>query len=412
MSKPISVLHISTLSSIGGVERRLIEYLESPSNPLIKHYVCCTSGKEDLITRIREMGIEVFVPKRLFRYDALAITEMARYMEKRRIDIVHSRNCVSNCWGGLAAILAGVPIKIGGEHGTIWVADGIRPRIENFNYNLFDLIIANSRATKRMIMRKRNVDERKIRVIHDGINTARFENSTVAQVSLHVDRIRREFSIRKDAKIVGSVGGLRPAKGFPVFIEAIPLVLEEYQNVVFMIVGDGDLRSDLERMVKRRGIEQDVIFTGWRNDVPEIMNVFDVYVSTSIRESLGNTLIEAGLARKPVIAPNIDGIPDIVVNGKTGILINPTRELEQIPKAFLRNVPNSVIIDGEFSEPKSVDPKHLAEAIVFLLRNPDVSRKYAQNGYDRAIRLFSMERYADELENTYMKLAKQKGILQ
>ena len=102
----------------------------------------------------------------------------------------------------------------------------------------------------------------------------------------------------------------------------------------------------------------------------------------------------------------------VIVNGRTGILINPTCELEQIPEAFLRNVPNSVIIDGEFSEPRSVDPKHLAEAIVFLLRNPDVSRKYAQNGHNRAIRLFSMERYVDELENTYMKLAKQKGILQ
>lgn len=407
MSRSINVLHISTLSNIGGVELRLIEYLRFSNNPLINHYVCCTSGRDDLINQIRELGIEVFVPKRRFHYDALAIIDMAKYMKKREIHISHSRNCVSNCWGGLAALMAGVPVKIGGEHGTIWEEEGIKSGIERFNYKFFDVIVANSTASKLMVERKRNVDEKKIKVVHNAVNKAPFENTVI-----DADEKKQEFSIRKDTKIVGSVGRLNTPKGFSVFIEAIPLVLKEYQNVIFMIVGDGDLRNDLENMAKEKDIEQYVIFTGWRNDIPQIMNMFDIYVSTSIRESFGNTLVEAGLAKKPVIAPNIDGISDIVINGKTGILINPTCELDRIPKAFLKNVPTTnVLIDGKFSKPKLIDRKHLAKKILFLLRNPDIAKKYGENGYNRVTKLFSIEKYASELENIYIKLAKQKGIL-
>lgn len=302
--------------------------------------------------------------------------------------------------------MAGVPVKIGGEHGTIWEEEGIKSGIERFNYKFFDVIVANSTASKIMVERKRDVDKTKIKVIHNAVNKAPFEN-----IVIDADEKRREFSIRKDTKIIGSVGRLSTLKGFSVFIEAIPLVLKEYQNVIFMMVGDGDLRNDLKNMAKEKDIEQYVIFTGWRNDIPQIMNMFDIYVSTSITESFGNTLVEAGLAKKPVIASNVGGIPEIVVDGETGILIEPTCELDIIPKAFLKNVPTNVLINGKFSNPKLIDPKHLAERILFVLKNPDIAKKYGENGYNRVTKLFSIEKYASELENIYIKLAKQKGIL-
>jgi len=407
MSKSINVLHISTLSNIGGVELRLIEYLGFSNNPLINHYVCCTSGKDDLINQIRELEIEVFVPKRRFHYDPFAIIDMAKYMKKREIHIIHSRNCVSNCWGGLAALMANVPVKIGGEHGTIWEERGIKSGIERFNYKFFDVIVANSTASKIMVERKRDVDKTKIKVVHNAVNKAPFEN-----IVIDADEKRREFSIRKDTKIIGSVGRLNTPKGLSVFIEAIPLILKEYENVFFMIVGDGILRSNLENMVKKKGINQYMIFTGWRNDIAEIMNMFDIYVSTSISESFGNTLVEAGLAKKPVIAPNVGGIPEIVIDGETGILIESTCELDRIPKAFLENIPTRVLLlNGKYSKPKLVEPKCLAESILFLLKNPDIAQKYGENGYNRVTKLFSIEKYAGELENIYIKLAKQKGIL-
>lgn len=392
----INVCHVSTLTRWGGVESRLVEYLTHRKDQRLRHFAIATSAIDEVVQEMRKVGVPVFIPQRRFHYDPTAIWQMARWMRAQRIDIVHTRNCMANCWGGLATVLARVPVLIGGEHGTVWFTKPPMTWIERWIYHRANLVVANSEASKRLLVYKRGLSAEKIRVIY---NAVAFPSNVSSRKIL-----RRELDVAENEMIVGTIGRLHIQKDPFTLLRAAQLVIRERDDVRFIIIGGGPLEEELKRQAQLLNIDHKIVFTGWRRDVHAVLQLFDVFVATSVYEPFGNTLVEAALSKKPVIAPKVDGIPEVVKDGETGLLLEPSGDvyLPSSPGASL--LAPEVIINSSITKPRAVSAEELAQKINYLLDNPDLRRSLGEAGFERARRLFSLERYIKDLENTYLSL--------
>jgi len=322
---------------------------------------------------------------------------MASWMRNKQIDLVHTRNCVSNCWGGLAARLGGVPVRIGGEHGTVYSARPPYTWVEQATHRSSALIIANSAATKSMVIRHRRIPAHLVKVIHNAVTPPR---------PISIPDLRADLGLHDgNALIVGTVARLVTVKDLFTFIRSAKIVLNDRRDVVFMIVGDGPLRAELTQYASGLGLHRNaLVFAGSRPDARDLMQTFSVYVSTSIQEALGNTLIEAAYAGVPVVAPAIDGIPEIVRDGETGVLVEPTDPVRLPRSPGAGSIPREVMRSGRFVPPLSVNAHRLATIILGLLKDPLLRQRLGHNAKRVAAELFSIDRYVRELESTYIQL--------
>jgi glycosyltransferase involved in cell wall biosynthesis len=160
-------------------------------------------------------------------------------------------------------------------------------------------------------------------------------------------------------------------KGHRLFLEAAQKVLTQLHAIRFLVVGDGALRNELEAFSKDLGVEDNVIFCGYRDDIPEILAGSNILVSASLAEHFGRVIIEAMAMAKPVVGTRAGGVPEIVIDGQTGILIEPTSSEE------------------------------MAQAILSLLADPRHAREMGVAGLNRVRDCFSIEKHTREIEEIY-----------
>lgn len=190
-------------------------------------------------------------------------------------------------------------------------------------------IVVISNATREAILRLGAIPER-VHTIPIGIDLRNF-NIPVAQVA----QFREEHSIAPESPLVGMVGWVQPLKGWHVLVEAIPLVRAVFPNARFLFVGDcieetyKNYQMHLRMRLTELGQEDAVIWLGYRQDIPLIMNACDVVIQASIEpETLGVTILEAMAARKPVICSNLGALPEVNLNGETGLVVAPNQPVE------------------------------------------------------------------------------------
>jgi glycosyltransferase involved in cell wall biosynthesis len=388
----LTVCHFYPLLRWGGVEKMLVDLLLHVKQDPIQHTLVTTSSIPEILEIVHQAGILSYQPASRLHYDPSKFWQMARWMRAQNIQIVHSYNAYANAWGNITTLLAGTPALVTGEHGTIW---DVRPPLswlDRWAHRRARLVIANSQASARLLELKYSIPSDKIRIIHNAVS---------AIPVIDAKRVRESLGLSQNVLVVGSVGRLDTPKDFATFVEAASFVLKMRRDVIFVLVGGGALENELQAYVAELGIQDHFIMTGWRKNASSLIQAFDVFVSTSIRESFGNVLVEAALSGKPVVAPAIDGIPEVVIQNETGILLNPTRAVRRYQSAGAGPIPKNVLINGKFQSPKSLDPETLAHTILYLLAEPELRLHYGQQAKDRAQKLFSMDRYASELENVY-----------
>lgn len=155
-------------------------------------------------------------------------------------------------------------------------------------------------------------------LIRSGIDFAWFRRRSVDKTQK-----KMELGVKPSDKIVGVVASFTPAKGLHLFLEAALKVSREVPGVCFVMVGDGALRPQLEKQARTLGLNSAIKMLGWRRDVPELLQTFDVFLLTSLWEGLPRSLVEASLSGVPSVASNVDGIAEIVKEGKNGYLVPP-----------------------------------------------------------------------------------------
>ena len=275
------------------------------------------------------------------------------------------------------------------ERGSAWNARNKDIEIYKNNALKAKIIFANSNASKTMLIKRFGIDESKIKVIYNGF-LSRNEN--------FIPRLNNRYS--KNLSI-GYLGRLDTPKGAHILINSA----KELPGYDFFIAGKGILEEKLKILAKNH---KNINFLGSIKQPLEFISKMDVIVVPSIREPLGNTIIEAGYCKKPVIASNVDGIPEIINHGINGILIDPDKKISfnQIENDAVP-IPEVVINPKtqELQRPREIDSQKLCEAIELLASNSNIRKSYGENLNKTVKEKFNIEYYFETLEKFYQSLS-------
>ncbi len=370
----IKVMFVLPSLQFGGAEKKIIDFILRINKSEFYPIVCSLSDDGAFYNLLRNSGIKVYFIKRYFKYDFTVIFRLMLLMLKEGVQIVQTTLIVANIFGRLAALLAKRPIIIATEHSMgIWRVNKYTIVNRLLSYFTHRIIVVSKRQ-KRFLHDVEGIPNSKMIVIYNGVDMKKFHLNYY-----HKTIMRKKLGLKQNYKIVGTVGTLRPVKGHDHLIKAAAAIVRKYPNIYFLIIGDGPCRKRLETIVAELGLQETVIFLGNRNEIPELISVFDVFVLSSNEETFPNAILEAMAAEKPVVAMNVGGVSEIVVDGQTGILV---------PK-------------GNVSK--------LSDAIIKLITNQDIARKMARDGRNRVEKYFSMERMVNERENLFRTLLKDRG---
>lgn len=398
MIRPLNVLHVTSNLAGGGVQRLLVKSLAVMDRTRFVHRVCCVSAGGVYEDELRSLGIPCWIMRRRARFDPTVIFQMARLMRRKNIDIVHTLNFTANAWGRIAARLAGVSRVIAHERGTAWTEGPVMRRVDRLLYPWTDVLLVNSEAAKIVLTQCVKLPADRIRIVYNGVPRP---ERTLGSVS----KLRDRLGIGTDVPLVVAVSRMDTPKGHIFLLRAIPYVWQSVPEAHFALIGDGPLRGYLEVEAQRLGLLStgSVHFTGFLLNAPDLIQEADLLVHPAVREPLGNVLIEAGLARLPVVASNVDGCPEVVVDGRTGVLVDCTQSVQYVAAPGASSLP-AVVVDGRtrtLRPPLGPSPEDLAAAMVSLLRNPRLRRQMGERAQERAERLFGLDRYVRDLQSVY-----------
>jgi len=305
-------------------------------------------------------------------FDPLVIARLYRLIRRHRIQMVCGNMGKEIRLAGLAARLAHIPC-IRRRGSDMRYPNKWRHRL--VDRCLVDLIIVNSRATRKTLLQGNPwLPAEKLRLIYNGIALPSGGGSAVR------DEVLKEFDLGRAGPILGVVGLKKERKGHRFLFQALPRILKEYPRLSLLVVGEGALRERLEVMTRRLDIDRHVRFTGFRDDIPRLMEAMDIVVLPSKNEGFGYVLAEAMSRSKPVVASRISSIPEVVEEGLTGLLVPP----------------------GDVSA--------LGDALLDLLRDPRKARRMGLAGRRRVERHFSLERMLDEVERLFEEVIEKGGF--
>jgi len=371
------IVHVIGLRGIGGVQKNFCEYIDTIDNQSKNHTVVTWGEVDDQYSNLQ---IEVINAKKIIGFLKLILYLIS---SKR---IVHFYNNFFSI--KVLALLFLIPVNkvIIHERGAAWNAK--KNIFLSFLYRKISIFIANSNASKILLSQKFSVPASKIRVIHNGINT------TLPKIS------RKKIQSYKQ---IGFIGRFDLAKGLETLLDSFMILTKEYKKEIRLLVaGDGRLKKCL----KEKFTSDKIKFIGRVHDTSEFYNNIDILVVPSIREPLGNVCLEAGLHKTPVIASYIDGIPEIIENMKSGILIEPT--IEPVFKCVDADLPLPEVVfsakNSVLAKPKKISLSKLNNKIVTLLENTDLANKLAKNLQIKVLDYFNIDRYAIEIEDIYKEI--------
>lgn len=312
--------------------------------------------------------------------DLLALWALVRLFRRERPAIVHTHTSKAGVLGRLAARMAGVPVLVHTPHGHVYYGHFGRflswlfLRIERILARVTTSMIALTESEKEDHLSQRVGSRDTFAVIPSGIDVERFR-----RVAAGAGARPPGTAYPDGAFVIGSVGWLTPVKGHAVLIEALARLKPTYPTAHLLLIGSGGLRDDLTQLAARLGVASSVELLGMRTDVPECLGAMHCFVLPSLNEGMGRALVEAMAAARPVVASRVGGIPAIVENRRTGLLV------------------------------PAGDADALAAAIGDVIARPELSRALGQAARDRIDATFSVPAMVRAVEAVYDEALKRTG---
>lgn len=347
----ISVCHILPALPAHGAEQLLLDIVRHIDRDRVRLSVCLISDLGPLVKEFEALGIPVaFLPKKS-RKDLSVIFRLASFWRKSRFDIVHTHLFTADLWGRLAGLLSRVPI-VSTSHTTSDPNVGQLGRwLDQLLDRRHDAVICVSEAVRRYRISEAGFNPRKLHLIENGIDLDRFRKTASKE------EMEARLGLPPGRRWAVIVGRLVPLKGHRFLIGALSLLAKDrpgLADVGLLIVGDGEEEEDLRRQVCDLGLSDRVVFLGLRRDIPDILGMSEVLVLPSSREGLPIVLLEAMAASLPVVVTPVGGIPEVVVEGKTGFFV--TQEPASIASALRR-----IFENPETSRAMGSNARHLIE---------------------------------------------------
>lgn len=367
------VFYLVDSLAYGGSESQLFEVARRLNGGPYRLTVGTLSSGGVYAEQLRQLGIPVVefpLKGSLLRPGAfLQLMRMARFLHRGAFDVVHTHTLWSNLMGVPAAWLSRVPVIVSSRRDLAhwWWYTPFRRKALRHVQNRSTYVLANSNAIRDFLVREDGFRAEKIRVVRNAVDFERFSTARGQREQLVP-------GLLPEHKVVAFVANMNlPVKGHLYLIHAAKTVCAAVPATRFLLIGDGRQRPHLMQEATALGVAQNILFLGQRKDVPELLACCDLSVLPSTAEGLPNAILESMAAGLPVVATAVGGSIELVEDGVTGVLVPPK------------------------------EPGALADALLRILRDPDLSRRMGRAGQERACTHFSFERVLLELNELYQE---------
>lgn len=328
----IKVLNIITRLIVGGAQETAIyscDLIDKDSFDAMILSGPQTGSEGELISVVKKKGIRLEICDQLVRElnpmkDIIALFKLARFIKKGNFSIVHTHSSKAGILGRMAAKIAGAKVIVHTVHG--WGHhDMMNSLVKKFYIFLerlvepfTDILITVSDCAAREGLKDGIGKPEKYLTIRSGIDLDEFKNASV-----DIKKKKKELGIDPGCLVVGTIGRLSSQKSPQDFFLAAHEILKHRKDIRFLYIGDGPLRSEIEKLIKRLSIEEKVILTGIRKDIAQLLKVMDIFILTSLWEGLPRVFPQAMASGLPVISTNIGGASEAIKEGVTGFLVEP-----------------------------------------------------------------------------------------
>jgi len=367
--RKLNILHLNAGTCMGGTETMILRFLEAATNSRFNFYVAAFFLNGPLLDEATKRGAKTCLFQITKRYNVFqliaVLIKLCRYLKSNKIDIVHMYGFWTNILGRLAIKLTKTPIGITGQRTEDNWRKWYHSYLDRITSRWVDLYISVFNKGKELLVKRDRIPENKIVVIHNGID------------------LNWAFDRHNDcvSPLIGMVAMFSPFKTHKELIQAAPKIIEKFPQVKFILVGGGTTKKESVQFISKLGLNSYFLMPGLVNNVRPILSTLSVFVLATHSEGLPVSVIEAMAHRLPVVASKVGGIPELIDDGVTGILIEPN------------------------------NPEQLASAITELLQNPDKAKAMGNKAREKIMRDFSIQKMSSKILSYYIDLAKNKGIV-
>lgn len=372
MTPPLRVALVIGQLHAGGSERQLAELALGLRGGSCAPYVYCLSEvTEPFGPLLQKAGVPLRVLPRRHSFELRRVIALARLLREDRIDVVLSYAQAVNLYSFLALLFYRRSYFLASSRGAELTESPLRSRINGLVYRRSGRVVVNSRFGAESTTRIYGVSPDQIEVIHNGVDRSRFEYQGGQEEA------RRALGLPATVPVVGMLGRLTFEKRVDLFLEAARRVISRIPECRFLVVGAGDLLEPMKRLATEMGLE--VSFTGERHDMDRVLSALDLLALSSDFEGLPNVVMEAMAAGRPVVATDLGGCRELIVDGVTGLLV---------PVG---------------------DPGALAERMIQVLSLPDRGRSLGAAGSERIGSEFSIAAMVERFEALFLS-ARRKSV--
>ncbi len=371
------ILYIAISSQTGGVPRHILQALRHAKEYGYKVAVAAPDDG-DYYPWFRQQAAGMLKVS-LKPYSFRSLWKIRCYIRKNRIELVHSHGKGAGMYARpLKLLCPGIKV-VHTFHGVYIEEYGVLLRaiycqIERRLRHWTDHFICVSQSERKEAMRLRFADRKRTSVICNGVEPEHFQG-----VIINRNQYLKEFGFPQNAYLIGCVARLEQMKGHQYLLSAFAKLIKKHPQCRLVLVGDGPERESIEAQIQEQNLGSFVCLTGFRHDVPQLLKLFDMFVSASLKEGMPYTLIEALAAGTPVTATDVIGNRDVIHGGKNGFLV------------------------------RAESAEDLAEMLDYAVRNSELCKKYSVQGQRMVHALFTEERFAGRLFGVYDKVMERHG---
>lgn len=361
------VCYVIPSLSMGGTERQVMHLVRGLAGDF-DVVLACTHHDGALIGDARRMGARVHMMQGRGGWDFRMRWRLARLFKMHRPDIVHTFLFGFDLFANLAARSVGVPVVISSRRELPTWMKRRHLMMQQAANGYVDCAVANSRAAAEYAREHEQLDENRLRVIYNGIDADEF----VSQIDAKTIRMRYRVPFHRH--IIGIVANFSPVKDHFLFLDTAAELLRRRADIHFLLVGKGPLKRDIHARAEKLGLAECCTFVSTVTELPDLYALMDVSVLCSHVEGFPNAVIESMAAGRPVVAAAVGGIPEMVRDGDTGLLINPR------------------------------DPARYADAIERMLDHSEESAAIGARAAAHVRREFAVEKMVDAYRRLYAEL--------
>ncbi|MFZ0639621.1 MAG: glycosyltransferase [Candidatus Acidiferrales bacterium] len=369
-AKPIPLMMFANAVARAGVEEHILELLRGLDRRLFRLHLACP---EVLLAQYgNDIPKDVHVTPVMVDHlsDIRGAIRLARTLRQQKIQILHSHMFRASLFGSSIGTICRVPVIIETPHvRETWRKGWIKSHfvVDRAVGHLVDRYIAVSEANARYLIEQKRIPARKVSVIQNGCSIER-----VDPAKAHPEGIRESLGFSKGDLVLLAMARLEPQKGHRILLQALALLQTQFPNMRLICLGTGALQDELKKVTQDLGLEAIVRFVGFQSNVSDWLAAADIGVLPSFYEGLPLAAVETLAAGLPIVATAVDGTPEVVIDGETGLLVPPG------------------------------DPAAMADAISKLARQPELRRKFAVAGRERVLKQFTIQRQVEQTSNLYL----------